>query len=71
LDDEFLLGVARLRPRRVFRAAWWGQDLIDAMNSAPALGEQAEDPDPERVLLEANERIDARACDPTSLDCRY
>jgi len=32
------LFVARLKPRKVFRAAWLGADLLEAWRSAPALG---------------------------------
>jgi len=38
--------VARLRPRKVFRAFWKGSDLIEAYDKAPALAEQAEAPIP-------------------------
>ena len=31
--------IARLRPAKRFRLAWWGEDLIEAIQNAPALGE--------------------------------
>ena len=38
--DRFLF---RLRPRKVFRKAWLGHDLLEAWKAAPALGEETED----------------------------
>jgi hypothetical protein len=32
--------IARLRPRKVFRAVWYGRDLLAALDQAPALGDQ-------------------------------
>ena len=34
--------VARLKPVKRFRFAWWGEDIIEAIQSAPALGEVEE-----------------------------
>ena len=31
--------IAKTKPVRRFRLAYWGKDLIDAMDSAPPLGE--------------------------------
>ncbi len=33
--------IARIRPRKVFRSAWFGRDLLDALADAPALGGSA------------------------------
>ena len=43
--------VARLRPVKRFRKAWWGADLIEAINRAPALIEQEERPGPEPACV--------------------
>jgi hypothetical protein len=29
--------ISRLKPRKVFRSAWWGADLIKAIEQAPSL----------------------------------
>jgi len=39
--DGFL---SRLKPRKVFRCAWLGADLLEAWRSAPALSEKQEKP---------------------------
>ena len=31
--------IARLKPVKRFRRAWFGEDLLDAIRNAPALGE--------------------------------
>ena len=30
---------ARLKPRKVFKSLWLGEDLLDALKAAPALGD--------------------------------
>ena len=37
MDVETFL--SRTQPKKRFKSAWWGEDLIQAVNSAPALGE--------------------------------
>ena len=37
--DGFIM---RIRPVKRFRLAWWGRDLIEAIEKAPALGEKQE-----------------------------
>ena len=32
--------IARLKPRKVFRAGWLGSDLLDAFRKAPAIDER-------------------------------
>ena len=34
--------VARIKPVKRFRLAWWGKDLIDAIQKTPPLGEMGE-----------------------------
>ena len=34
--------IGRIRPAKRFRQAWWGRDLIDAIEAAPALNERPE-----------------------------
>lgn len=36
--------IARLRPRKVFRRLFWGQDLLDGLRAAPALSAHYETP---------------------------
>lgn len=37
LDSDAV--IARIKPKKVFRCVWLGSDLLDALRSAPALGE--------------------------------
>lgn len=36
IDVDFF--ISRLRPKKIFRAAWFGKDLLDALAEASALG---------------------------------
>ncbi len=43
LDADFV--IARLRPRKVFKTLWSGQDLLNALADAKALGDAPLIPD--------------------------
>lgn len=35
--------IARLRPRKKFKAVWFGEDLLEALRKAPTLSERSDD----------------------------
>lgn len=44
IDPDGFIG--RLKPRKRFRLAWWGEDLIEAIRRAPELSEPVPIPTP-------------------------
>ena len=48
--------IVRIKPIKRFRRAWWGADLIQAIEKAPALNEKADDMRPADLPQTANGR---------------
>ena len=52
--------IARLKPVKRFRLAWWGEDLLEAIRNAPALGEVDEKISDARKVRRKREKPGAR-----------
>ena len=53
--------ITRLKPEKRFRLAWWGRDLIEAIEAAPALAEKHETAEPPAARNGGNRRGRRRA----------
>jgi len=56
--------VARIRPAKRFRMAWWGADLIAAIDAAPAMEEDADSPSSDSQIASRGDRQRAARCSP-------